>query len=65
MLFYIIIISVQHFILITTREVELFNVSVILLEHTKKNGHACAFGSFTWGQDELSGNTSDLNLSSA
>jgi hypothetical protein len=36
MLFYIIIISVQHFTLITTREVELFNVSVILLEYTKK-----------------------------
>jgi len=36
MLFYIIIISVQHFTLITTSEVELFNVSAILLECTKK-----------------------------
>ena len=36
MLFYIIIISSWHFTLITTREVELFNATVILLEYTER-----------------------------
>jgi len=36
MMFYKIIISIQHFTLIAAREVELFNVSMILLEYTKK-----------------------------